>query len=127
MSEMDDIEELLRRNAERQLAGFDRDGQRRTVMDRLAETRIQNAGRGIPRRIAAVAIFMLVLGYAGTSLLDVADRDVAGPVGTAAVNESVESDRLLASTDPTTILLTGSARLLVSNDPTLAPHSRWDQ
>ncbi len=127
MSETDDIEGLLRRNTERQLAGFDRDRPRRAVMDRLADSGTQNAGRRIPLRIAAAAVFMLALGYIGMSLLDVRRRDAAGPVETAAVDESVKSDRLLASTDPMTIFLTGPARLVVSNDPMLAPHSLWDQ
>lgn len=127
MSETNDIERLLRQNAERQLADFDRDRQRRAVMDRLADAHTRNTGWRIPRRIAAVVIFMLVLGYAGVSLFHVTGRPAAKPVDTVAGEESVESDRLLASTDPATILLTGPARLLACNDPTLAPHSPWDQ
>ncbi|MEN6575219.1 MAG: hypothetical protein ABFD90_02660 [Phycisphaerales bacterium] len=49
------------------------------------------------------------------------------PIETTTVRESVEDDPLLASTDPATILMAGSMRLLVSNDPMLTPHSLWDQ
>jgi hypothetical protein len=70
---------------------------------------------------------VLVAGYLVMSLFHAPDRSATGPIKPPAAKESVESDPLLASTDPATILLTGPMRLLASNDPALAPHSVWDQ
>ncbi|MEN6424290.1 MAG: hypothetical protein ABFE13_02930 [Phycisphaerales bacterium] len=124
-----DVDGLLRRNAERQLAGFDWDRQRRTVMQHLAATQDRKPRRGIGIRIASgvAAGLVLAAGYLGMSLLGGTGRDAMEPIETTTVRESVEDDPLLASTDPATILMAGSMRLLVSNDPMLAPHSLWDQ
>jgi len=121
-----DVDELVRRNVERQLAGFDWDRQRRTVMHRLEAGRAGKLRRIIAVRVAAgaAAVLVLVAGYVGISLLHGPDHNAAE---TTVSSEPTESDALLASTDPATILLTGPMRLLVSNDPTLAPHSVWDQ
>ncbi len=124
-----DIDELLRRNTERQLADFDWDRHRQTVMHRLAVTQARESRRVVAvGAVVGVAAALVLTGvYACMSLLRGTHRDAIPPTETAAVQESVEDDLLLASTDPTTILLTGSMQLLVSNDSTLAPHSLWDQ
>lgn len=127
MREDRDIDALLRRHVEQQLAGFDWDGQRHTLMHQLASDWARRTGRRIPRKIIAGAVLMLATGCVCMILVNVVDRDATGPIETTAAHEPVEGDPLVASTDPTTILLRGPARLLVCNDPMLAPHSLWDQ
>ncbi len=123
-----DIDALLRRNAEQQLAGFDWDRQRQIVMQHLTPPRIQKLRRVSTIRIAAgVAAVLTMMGYVGMSLLRGPDRHAGAPTEVTAMSESAGGDSLLACTDPTMILLTGSARWLVLNDPTLTPHSPWDQ
>jgi len=127
VNEMDrEADELLRQNAERQLADFDWDRQRQAVMKRLGDAGIRNARRTVAIRIAAgaAAVLVVVVGYVVMHPLDRPDQ---GAAETTAASEPAENDPLLASTDPTTILLTGSMRLRVSTDPTLAPHSLWEQ
>lgn len=127
VNEMDrDVDELLRQNAERQLADFDWDRQRQAVIKRLANTGIRGPRRTVAIRIVAGAAAVLVL-IVGSVVMRPPDRPDRGATGTTVAREPVENDALLASTDPTTILLTGSMQLLVANDPTLAPHSLWDQ
>ena len=114
-----DIDSLLRRNTERQLEGFDWDRQRQTVMQRLAATRIQK-----PRLVVAIgvatgvaAILTLAVGYVCLSLLKSTDRNATAPTEAAAFRESVGDDSLLASTDPTMILLTGPHAITGSERP----------
>jgi hypothetical protein len=122
-----DIDELLRRNAERQLEDFDWDRQRQVVMQRLAAPPARRqVVVGIRVVAAAAAVLMLIAGYVLVSLLTGTGREATAPIETR-VAGSIEGDPLLASTDATTILLTGSARLLTLNDPMLKPHSLWDQ
>lgn len=130
MSETDrDVDELLRRNADRQLAGFDWNRQRQTVMQGLDAARARKPRRMVVIGVAAgvAAVLMLIAGYVCMGLLKDAGGNSTTPAETVAVREGVDNDPLLASTDPTTILLTGSMRLRVSNDPTLALRSVWDQ
>ncbi len=124
-----DIDVLLRRNVERQLEGFDWDRQRQTVVQRLTPPQIQKLRRVSAIRIAAgvAVILTLVVGYMGMSLLKGPGRNAGAPMAVMALSESAGGDSLLACTDPTMILLTGSARWLVLNDPMLTPHSPWDQ
>lgn len=124
-----DVDELLRRNAERQLAGFDRDRQRQMVTHRLETARVQRPRRVIAIRVVAgaAAVLVLMAGYVGMSLLLAPARSATGPTEPPVTKASAESDPLLASTDPTTILMTGPMRLLALNDPMLTPHSWWDQ
>jgi len=120
---------LLRRNVERQLKGFNWDWQRQMVMHRLTAPRIQK-----PRRIMAIrvaigiaAIVTLAVGYLSVSFLMGTDHHVTAPMEATATRASAGNDSLLASADPTTILLTGPMRWRVLNDPMLAPHSSWEQ
>jgi len=124
-----DIDILLQRNAERQLESFDWDRQRQTVMQRLAETRIEKPGRVSAIRLAVgiAAVLALAVGYLCLSLLLRTRRDDTAPIVVTAVHQSIGDDSLLASTDPTTILLSGPMRWRVLNDPMLTPHSAWDQ
>lgn len=124
-----DLDVLLRRNAERQLAGLDWDRERQTVMQRLAAARKQKPRTAMVIRVATsiAAVLALAVGYMCISLREGTGRDATAPKEATAIRASGGDDSLLASTDPTTILLTGPTRLLVLNDPTLAPHSVWDQ
>jgi hypothetical protein len=124
-----DIDGLLRQNLKRQLEGFDWDGQRQAVTHRLAAPRVQRSHWVVAIRVAAgaAALLALAVGYLGLSSLQGTRPYAPAPRQAMALHASTGADALLASTDATTILLTGSARWLVLNDPLLAPHSLWDQ
>ena len=130
MSENDrEIDILLRRNVQRQLAGFDWDRQRQTVMHRLAARRIPKPRMAVTIKVAVgvAAILMLAVGYLCLTSLKGTGPDAARPREATAIRDAVGHDSLLASVDPTMILLTGPMRLLILNDPMLTPHSLWEQ
>jgi len=124
-----DVDKMLRRNADRQLADFDWDRQRQTVMDRVEIGRAGKPRRSVAVGIAAgaAAVLALAVGAVFVSLLNRMASDEIALIETPVADESIQNDALLTSTDPATILLTGPIRWLALNDPTLAPHSHWDQ
>ncbi len=75
--------------------------------------------------MGVAAVLMLAVGYVGMSLFQGMDPNVTAPMEATALRASVGEDFLLASTDPTTILLTGPTRGRVLNDPMLTAHSLW--
>ena len=133
-----DIDDLLRRNAERQLRDFDWDQLRARISGRLGRTASPAVFRHrvwffriAPAAVAAAAVVLLtVLFYwrAGPdrspSLLEqvTAGRLDAGPLGPV----MSRNDGLIADTSPRTVLLMGQAHLVCS-DPLLRPHSVWEQ
>lgn len=124
-----DIDDLLQQNSQRQLAGFDWDRQRQMVRQRVAAGRMQKSRRGVAIGVASgiAALLLLAGGYVCIKALAGMGRDATSPREIAADHASGGSDSLLASTETTTILLTGPARWLALNDPALTPPSRWGQ
>jgi len=125
-TERRDLDDLLRRNTEQQLADFDWDRSRARILGRLTMA----GGRAVSKRpsraavvgatLAAAAVLMLVAAGLCLYLSGESERDPVQPA-------YVGADALLASTDPETILPMGRGRLLTLNDPSLKPHSLWDQ
>ncbi len=124
-----DLDALLRQNAQRQLQSFDWHRQRQEVMRHLAASGIRKPHRVVAIRVAVgvAALLMVVVGYTCVGFLQSTGPDVAAPMTATVSPASSGGDSLLASTDATTILLTGPMRGRVLNDPMLTPHSSWQQ
>ncbi len=124
-----DLDALLRQNVQRQLEGLDWDRQRQEMMQRLGASGTQKPRRIVTIRVAAgvAALLVVALGYTCVSFLRSTGPDAAAPMAATASPASSGGDSLLASTDATTILLTGPMRGRVLNDPMLTPHSSWQQ
>jgi hypothetical protein len=128
------VDGMLRENAEGQLADFEWDRLQTTILSRLEGARRRARQREeVSRKIVAggivtaAAAVVLGTGYVCTRFYGVASRGPGTPTKPTAAHDLADSDELLASTDPETILLTGRIGLLALNDPLLAPHSVWDQ
>ncbi len=132
-TENQNIDGLLRCNAERQLRDFDWDRLRETVLGRVAAPCARQGRSGGPfsrviaGAVGVAAVLMLTVGYLCYTRFHMVGPGATRPSETPAAGESAADDALLASTDPGPILLTGRMRLLAANDPLLSPHSVWDQ
>lgn len=119
-----DVDKMLRENAEGQLADFDWDRLHAGILTSLTGARrvARVSRKMVVGGLVAAAAVVVVVGYVCVQLLE-----GTGPVEPTVADAPADSDDLVASTDPETILLTGQMRLLAWNDPALALHSLWDQ
>jgi hypothetical protein len=124
-----DIDRLLDELADRTLQGFDWDHLHLSIASRL--TGAVRRGRPVSRFHIASVVTTAALLLLGTVLICHYLRPSlythTEPKGTTCDGTTSEADPLLACTDPHVILPRGALRMLVSNDPTLAPHSLWQQ
>ena len=124
-----DIDRLLDKLADRTLQGFDWDRLHLSIVSRL--TGAVRRGRQVSRFHVASVVTTAALLLLGTVLichyLGPSWYRRTEPTETTSNGTTSEADPLLACTDPDVILPRGALRMLVSNDPTLVPHSLWQQ
>ena len=134
-----DIDILLERNTAEQLSKVDWDKLQAAISARLDKSdqsesstqKYQVIFKMAAGFVAAAAVVFVAI-ILVNKILPEKLQDTVSHVETVVLNASrsntlgIQTDKLLADTDPKTILLTGQLHLF-SNDPLLRPHSVWEQ